>query len=137
MSHPPFDDDLDLESPLREAVLAVLAEPLPPELAPRVIERAASLPSVPHPQRRRRMRQVLATCAIAAAALLTVTLFSVRQGNAWTQVVEAISQRPWLHAEGTSFDKKTAVEFWFSARDGIIVQRQNQQVWFFDLREQL
>jgi hypothetical protein len=52
-------------------------------------------------------------------------------------VVEAISQRPWLHAEGTSFDKKTAVEFWFSARDGIIVQRQNQQVWFFDLREQL
>jgi outer membrane lipoprotein-sorting protein len=89
----------ELDGPLETAVWAVLSEPLPAEAIQRVKQRARDAVQCknqvnePRPSvvRRRLVRVLLPLIAIAASALIVVSLF-LTPPNAFAQVVERIRQ---------------------------------------------
>ncbi|MCY2964298.1 MAG: hypothetical protein NT069_11800 [Planctomycetota bacterium] len=70
--------------------------------------------------------------AATAVALLLVGIFlSFGSSTALAQIVEAVSQKNWLHAEGTGPNGEKA-ELWFSAKKGIVAGRTGDSYVFVD-----
>lgn len=133
-------DEYHLDSPLKEAVDAVCAEPVPNELVFRVQERAKQLasasdsPRVLSPKARDSWasgpQRYLLTAVSASVLLMIVVLWSQASRSVLADVVEAAAQQEWIRFRGVVGPGRTDYESWYSPSRGIVAIRQGNERTF-------
>lgn len=133
------DDRLD--SPLRKAVEAVRAESVTAEAAEQAIGRVLRLQAAParpsHPGRSITSWRAWRAWFIPGVAAVIVCVAVVILWNRSTQtlladeIVEAISDKPWMHAVGKG-SRGIDVEMWYSPSNGIVASQYGEHILFLD-----
>lgn len=111
----------ELSGVLLQAVESVLREPIAEDDLARILHRLRQLDDALARRRPRFSRLLLVAVSVAAGLLIAVLLWRDPHSVAWSQVVEAVGKKPWLHA--VTLDGTAEEELWFSAHRAALAGR--------------